>query len=386
MTQDKYCKSDIVFIIYDAFLNEMALEKHIKKERLISFIFFDYKVLQFSTYFSKPNYIYLFLLICLCFLFIAVQFVISIILFFIGLLFFAFPQFRKKNLIVLTSSKQSLIEGIKQFNLKEEDFILSNKINLLTRVSKSTLLGYVFFFFYFTFYVIKKRENIFLFFLNYKDLFDLYLLSMILYENPDLLVISDDHYQRNAFLISNLHGGKYYVLQHGFIDPKIMFPKKFGKIKKLLIHDLSYLKIFENYFEVEGYAIFNSNSFTLSSRAELINSCFLASSSPHIDFELEFVKQFKSKYDIKIIIKKHPKHVYNNLKYKQLVSIVDEEWTDNETFPNSSLFISYSSFLETYYKSIGSFTFSLASFSKIEDVFTDSKFLESVKYLQIKSN
>lgn len=361
----------------------MALENHFKQERSINNRFLNYKVLHFTSYFSKPNYVYLFVLVCLCILFVIMQFFFSILLIFISSLLFYIPEFSKKNIIVLTSSKKPLFQAINQLNFSSNDFIFSKSINLLIRISKKALFNYLFFFFHFTFYVIKQRYNWFLFFLNYKDLLNLYLLSNYLIENPKLSVFSDDHYQRNAFIVSNLQGQNYYVLQHGFIDDSIKFPKRFGKINSLLIYDLSYLNKFKCYFDVVNHAIVKTNSFCFSKRSDLKNTCFIASSSPYVDFEIEFAKLFKSRYRFKIILKKHPKHVYDTNKFREFEKIFDEEWLDEECFPNSGLFISYASFLETYYKSNGINTFNLKSYSKIEDIFQDALFLESIETLQL---
>jgi hypothetical protein len=208
------------------------------------------------------------------------------------------------------------------------------------------------------------------------------MLTVYILDNPDVVVLTEDHYQRFAFIISNLKCKIFVIVQHGFIDDSIKFPKKFGKIDHLFLRDINFLKSFETYYKVDNYSILLRNNASFFSNKNVVASCFLASSSPFVDSEIKFANLFKSKYNFKLIVKKHPRHIYNREKLNTLFSLTDEEWTDEFSYPNSCLFISHSSFLEFDYISAGSYTFKLIDYPDVENIFEDPDFKNAITFLE----
>ena len=370
-------------LIYDSFKNEIALENHISEKFSKPFGFVPFKVLQFSSIFLKPNFFYFALLYALCFFSVLLQFVI-------GILFFGFFLIRlitlpkgQKNIIITSKSHSDIVrDSISQLNLSQNLFINASNINLIFLVKKIRLIKYFFFLIGFTKHIILNSNSVFVILMNYKDLLKLYLLSVYIVDKPKVVVVTEDHYQRFAFIVSNLECSNFVIVQHGYIDNSIKFPSKFGKIDNLMLRDVQFMKSFEVYYKVNNYSILARNTSSIFSSENLRASCFLASSSPFIDSEIKFAQFFKNKCDIKLIVKKHPRHVYNREKLKILLSFADEEWVDDVHFPTSCLFISHGSFLEFDYQLAGSFSFKLSDFSCIEDLFEDHTFKRALSLIR----
>lgn len=374
-------------LIYDSFKNELALENHIAEKLSKPGGFVPFKVLQFSSIFLKPSFFYFALLYALCFFAVLLQFVI-------GILFFGFYLIRlinlpkgQKDLIITSKSHMDIVrDAISQLNLSQNQFINASNINLIFLVKKNQLIKYFFFLVGFTKHIILNSDSVFVLLLNYKDVLKLYLLSVYILDNPEVVVVTEDHYQRFAFIVSNLECSNFVIVQHGYIDNSIKFPSEFGKIDNLMLRDLQFLKSFEVYYKVNNYSILARNTTSIFSSENLRASCFLASSSPFIDSEIKFAQFFKNKFNIKLILKKHPRHVYNREKLKILLSFADEEWVDDVHFPNSRLFISHGSFLEFEYKSAASFTFKLSDYFSIEELFEDPSFNEAMILVKNEQN
>ncbi|MFW0737287.1 hypothetical protein [Flavobacterium sp. T12S277] len=374
-------------LIYDSFKNEIALENHIADKLSKPNGFVPFKVLQFSSIFLKPGFFYFALIYTLCFFAVLLQFVI-------GILFFGFYLTRlitlpkgQKDLIITSKSHMDIVrDAISQLDLSQNHFINASNINLIFLVKKNRLIKYFFFIIGFTKHIILNSDSVFVFLLNYKDLLKLYLLSVYIIDNSEVAVVTEDHYQRFAFIISNLECSNFVIVQHGYIDNSIKFPSEFGEINNLLLRDLQFLKSFEVYYKVNSYSILARNTTSIFSSENLRASCFLASSSPFIDSEIKFAQFFKNKFNIKLIVKKHPRHVYNREKLKILLSFADEEWVDDVRFPNSRLFISHGSFLEFEYKSAASFTFKLSDYFCIEELFEDPSFNEAMILVKNEQN
>ncbi|WP_289663036.1 hypothetical protein [Flavobacterium panacagri] len=372
-------------LIYNGFKNEIALENHIAEKLSKPKGFVPFKVLQFSSIFLRPGFFYFAFIYALCFFVVLLQFVIGVLFFgFCLIRVFTLPK-SKKNLIITSKSYRDIMsDAISQLNLSQNDFVNASIYNLIFLVKKNRLINYFFFLIGFTRYAIINSDYLFVFLLNYKDLLKLYLLSVYITDNPEVVVLTEDHYQRFAFIISNLGCLNFVIVQHGYIDDSVKFPSRFGKIDKLLLRDIQFLKSFEIYYKVNSHSILLRNTALIFSDKNVRASCFLASSSPFIDSEIKFAQIFKNKFDAKLIVKRHPKHVYNREKLKVLLSFADEEWTDAFHFPNSSLFISHGSFLEFDYKSAGTFTFKLSDFSNVEAIFEDPSFKKAMILLNNK--
>jgi len=376
-------KTEINFIynnIHNAFLNEISLERNLSEKHHVSNNYLPFKVLQFSSYFSKPGFFYYLFIYLFCVFVILFQFLIgftfSVLYVFRFFISFNIPI----NLIVSSKSFRSVtLDVIKQLELSEEQFTWASLFNLTLLVRRIRLIQYLPFIIGFMRYVILFSDHVFLVFLHFKDLLKLYLIHVHIIDNQKLVVLTEDHYQRFAYSLSNLECSKFIIFQHGFIDDSIKFPCRFGKIDCLFIRDFSFLRSFKNYYEVRNYFILHRNAELIFSDRDLAQSCFLASSSPFIDSEIDFARLFKSKFDLPLVIKKHPKHFYSREKIQLLLGYADEVWNDEFVFPNSCIFISYGSFLEFEYKSAGSFTFKLSDYPKIEDLFEDVQFIKALE-------
>lgn len=189
---------------------------------------------------------------------------------------------------------------------------------------------------------------------------DAFILSMLIYyvvKTPQADFVTDDHYQRWAFLLSNL-SNKLTTVQHGFIDPDINFINSFGTINELYVYDFSFKIKFNKYFSITNCILHKSN-LTLQPNRNSLNSVFLASSFPAIDTEIELVDIIKKKTTASIIIKLHPCHSYDARK-DILLSYASYVCRDDE-FPECRAFVSYNSFLEYDYRLCGVLTFSIAN-------------------------
>ena len=366
-------------LMYNTILNEIELEKHITEKLSKPLGFIPYKVVQFSSIFLKPIFFYFLLLYALCFFVVLLQFVI-------GILFFGFFLIRlisltkgQKDLIITSKSHMDIVrDSISQLNLSQNLFINASYINLIFLVNKNRLIKYFFFLTEFTKYIILNSDRVFVLFLNYTDILKLYLISVYIIDNPKVIVVTEDHYQRFAFIVSNLECSNFVIVQHGYIDNSIKFPSKFGKVDNLMLRDVRFLKSFEVYYKVNNFSILARNTSSIFSSENFRASCFLASSSPFIDSEIKFAQFFKNKFNIRLIVKQHPRHVYNREKLKILLSFADKKWVDGVIFPNSYLFISHGSFLEFEYKSAASLTFNLSDYSCVGDLFEDPLFKDAI--------
>lgn len=366
-------------LIFESFINEIKLESHIAGKFSIAKEFIPFKVLQLSSIFRSPNFFYFFFLFIFCLYVFLLQFIIGFLFLVSYPVSIFFNSKKQKNLIITSKSYHGLMtDAIAHINLSENDFIYARILNLMRHVRHVRLASYFFFLIRFTKYVILNSKQKLTLFLFYKDLLKIYLLSAYILDNPEIIVLTEDHYQRHAFICSNLDFYKFVIVQHGFIDDSIVFPFKFGKIDNLVIRDNQFLKSFEKYYQVINHNVLLRNPASLFSSINLTASCFLASSSPFIDSEIKFVEFFKNNYDIKLIIKKHPRHVYNSEKLNTLLSFSDELWVDDYKFPNSLLFVSHSSFLEFDFKSAGSHTFRLSNYSNVLELFDDPGFIRAI--------
>jgi hypothetical protein len=374
---------DLKNLIYQSFKNEIELEKHLASKLPNSRGFFPFKVSQFSSFFLKPNYYYKASIILLCITVFLFQFITGFLFYFLFLFRCIISQRPPKNIIVSSIKNRNLInDAIKQLNLPKNDFFYINLLSLILNVKKDRLLKYLFFLIGYTRYIIINSNECFVLLLNYKDILNSYLLTVYILDNPGVIVLTEDHYQRSAFIISKLQCKKFVIVQHGFIDDSIKFSIQFGKIDHLILRDINFLKSFKTYYKVDNYGLLLRNIDSMFLNKNLVKSCFLASSSPFIDFEIKFAKLFKSKYNFKLIVKKHPRHIYNREKLNTLLSLTDEQWIDEFLYPNSCLFISHSSFLEFDYLSAGSFTFKLSDYSDIENIFEDPGFKNAISFLE----
>ncbi len=211
---------------------------------------------------------------------------------------------------------------------------------------------------------------------NKKQMFDLVLHSydatilimLINYiqNNPDQSFITDDHYQRWAYILSNT-STKVYIVQHGFIDGNLNFKNKFGNVTLLFVKHKSFIPIFEKYFKIEKSETYLSTTNLIETPFSK-NAVLLASSYPTIDMEIAFLKELRKTCTCPVIIKLHPNHAYDDRK-DVLLSYATYISKSTENL-YCKVFISYNSFLEYDYKSQNIITYSLKE-NGLEQVLID---------------
>jgi len=178
------------------------------------------------------------------------------------------------------------------------------------------------------------------------DSFKLILLILFIEKKDKDIFVTDDHYQRWAYLISH-HTKSFFLVQHGFLDTDISFKNKYGHIRHLLVSDLTFLPQFEKYYRIENYEVFSINlELTKIDISE--TALLLASSYPFIDEEIEFLRKLTLVCKIPIIIKLHPSHHYDERK-DILLSYASRISENHENFLCKH-FVSYNSFLQYGYK------------------------------------
>ena len=214
---------DLNNLIYQSFKNEIALEKHIATKLPNAGGFFPFKVFQFSSFFSKPNYFYKASILLLCLTIFLFQ-IITVFLFLFLFLFRCIIVNRPpKNIIVSSITYRDLMnDSVEQLNLPKNDFFYINILSLILYVKKDRLLKYLIFLIGYTRYVIVNSNEYFILFLNYKDILKSYMLSVYILDNPEVVVLTEDHYQRFAFIISNLKGDNLHEMKKENINDEIM--------------------------------------------------------------------------------------------------------------------------------------------------------------------
>jgi hypothetical protein len=174
--------------------------------------------------------------------------------------------------------------------------------------------------------------------------------------NPQCNYVTDDHYQRWAFLLTHLSNNTS-IVQHGFLDDGIEFPHKFGKIKIIYLRNETFFKLFSVYYNTFNFEVFK-RILNTTEVSNVKKGVFLASSFPRINEEIELLEAIRKHSSLPIIIKLHPRHSYSMEKKTLLLSYASYVCKRDE-FPLCTIFISYNSYLEYEYKDLEIFTFSI---------------------------
>jgi len=192
--------------------------------------------------------------------------------------------------------------------------------------------------------------------LHSRDAFVLLMLMCYVQRHPSHVFVTDDHYQRWAFLLSH-NCEDFRIVQHGFLDPNIAFAHSFGIVQSLYVCDLIFLPEFATYYKILRSRIFSPvRDITLNPFSS--EGLFLASSFPSIDDEIELLVQITAHRDVPVIVKFHPAHSYDSRKLR-LAALASYVCSDDEN-PACKVFISHNSFMEFAYKARGIPTFSIA--------------------------
>ena len=78
---------------------------------------------------------------------------------------------------------------------------------------------------------------------------------------------------------------------------------------------------------------------------------FLASSAPFLEVEINFIERVKREFDFFIVVKLHPRHVYDE-SVSRLTALADHVAAP-AVFPDCDYQVSYDSFLGYEYKALG---------------------------------
>lgn len=192
--------------------------------------------------------------------------------------------------------------------------------------------------------------------LHARDAMHLLLLVRFARAHATSQFVTDDHYQRWAFLLSH-HCRNLAIVQHGFIDPDIRFPHRFGTADTVYLRDSMFGPAFAAYYSVATFTTFESAT-RLTSHPLSDTAVFLASSFPSIDTEIRFLTAIKAQRKVAVMVKFHPAHAYDARK-NDLSALADHVCGDGD-MPACRVFVSHSSFMEFDYKARGIATFSIA--------------------------
>ena len=198
----------------------------------------------------------------------------------------------------------------------------------------------------------RKRVDLML---HTRDALLLLMLARYAQNSPTHCFVTDDHYQRWAFLLSHFCRD-LRIVQHGFLDSRIGFPNPFGAAHTVYVRDPLFGPDFAAYYRIEEIKVFSpARAFTSNTFAA--NGLFLASSFPSIDEEIELVSLLKSRPGLAVIVKFHPAHAYDSRKLR-LAELATHVSSDE--LPGCRIFVSHNSFMEFDYKISGIPTFSIA--------------------------
>ena len=205
--------------------------------------------------------------------------------------------------------------------------------------------------------------------LHYNNSFEMLLLAKFINSNPQFSYVTDDHYQRWSFVMSHL-AKRLQIVQHGYLDNvrEINFDYEFGDADSIFVWREEDKLNFSNFIKCDQY-FYASLSLDLA-MSEFGEKClFLASSSPHLSVEIDFLTLLKRKSDTKIIVKLHPLHTYP-IEVEYLLVQADKIWTDDD-FPFCKVFVSFNSALEIPYAASGCAVVRLESYDCNQDALND---------------
>jgi hypothetical protein len=186
------------------------------------------------------------------------------------------------------------------------------------------------------------------------------------------IFVTDDHYQRWAYVLS--HTAKdFRIVQHGFLDDELVIPNAGGSVCCLYLRDDIFRMSFERYYVINEHRRFSppaSFAYTpLSGEA-----IFLASSFPWIDEEIRLMEIVTETCGgIPIIVKFHPAHLYDTRREK-LAAYANLVYEGSGN-PGCRIFVSHDSFMEFDYRQQGVATVSIARSGSVEAAVDEIQFL-----------
>ncbi len=177
------------------------------------------------------------------------------------------------------------------------------------------------------------------------------------------IFVTDDHYQRWAHVLSHV-ATDFRIVQHGFLDEKLVLPHEGGIVKCLYLRDSLFLASFMRYYSIVEQQLFSpSANFVQTPFSK--NALLLASSFPSIDEEIRLLSAVRASCNLaQIVVKFHPAHRYDTRR-EQLAALATMvyEGTGN---PACRVFVSHGSFMEFDYRRHGVDTVSIARSGSID--------------------
>lgn len=162
-------------------------------------------------------------------------------------------------------------------------------------------------------------------------------------------VVTDCNLQRWDYLATHLMAD-CSIIQHAYIHPDLDFSYAFGEVDCLFVFDHEFEAVFSRYYQFRRTDIIRPK-LALADMGSEKEVLFLASSAPFLSAEVDFLKRVKQRFDFFIVVKLHPRHVYDD-SVTQLVSLADCV-AESGVFPDCHLQVSYDSFLGYEYKALG---------------------------------
>jgi hypothetical protein len=193
--------------------------------------------------------------------------------------------------------------------------------------------------------------------LHSRDALGLILLALYARRREVDIFVTDDHYQRWAFVLSH-SAINLFIVQHGELDDGIVFPHGFGVIQRAYISSEVTLKTLRRYYSVVDEGRLFHPVVNLATNAYASTGVFIASSSPTLQEEIDFVIGLRALRRTPIIVKLHPAHYYDKRK-KILLAAADHICASTE-IPECYIFVSYNSSMEKIYQLQGIPTVSIA--------------------------
>ena len=344
-------------IILCALQNEIVIDSSISARLSLKGVHFDYKVLKQGALTAKYGVFLKGALIAAAIL-MPIKIFFDIILLILLLLFKPFlgkPSNEDSKTVIVPSTLSNIdliITGLRKLRYSA-DPVICDTGNLLFIVRWGTLsdLSHI------VWLSLKVVANIIIFkrcisfLLHSRDVVILCGLAILCKGKwSDCVLVTDDHYQRWAFVMSKTNS-QLTLIQHGELDFNIDFESSYGKIETLLAYDRASVSAFQNYYSsVENFEI-SHNLIELDASNSNKDSLLLASSFPFIDDEIQFLISFNAAYNYPIIIKFHPAHKYDAR--KKTLAECAAYFCKNSEYPQCRLLVTYNSSIARIYQAHG---------------------------------
>jgi hypothetical protein len=187
--------------------------------------------------------------------------------------------------------------------------------------------------------------------LHINDLYTVALYTVLCaeFDRDGVTFFTNTHYERWAYIVSKNKLSRLITVQHGFYDPSIKFPFKYGKIDILHVYEACFFEMFaKHYSEICEWI-------TVKPMIKLVQPevkgtvIFLASSMLSVEFEIEFIRKVSEvRPNVVILLKLHP--AYN---YSYYFNDIADRITFIDYFPKADCMVTYNSFLGYKYVALG---------------------------------